>query len=452
MYRAFKSRKGMQMFRRVSAILFALLLLIGLLSGASASWISRSSDLPTSGTYFGVTFGDVNNDGDLDVIAASDGNGIRVFLGDGTGNWSAVASHPAEDGGYGGVAVGDYDGDGNLDIFAGSPGNGDSSPKGLHAFKGDGSGGFTEITASSNLPTSGYWRGVAVGDVNSDGHLDLAATSGYGSSNGIHVYTGDGTGTFTDESSGLPGNQDRDSSVELVDFDNDGDLDLAAGGAAGVSVFLGNGGGGSMSWTESSSGLPDGRYTGVCAADVDGDGSLDLVLSSYEAGSGDGVRVYKNEDNAASWTSISSGLPDDGDYIDVSCGDFNLDGDMDILAAGSYSDTYGISVYYGNGAGSWNENSENLPSGNQYIGTDVADMNGDGRPDILLGMNRNDGIQVWSNVPGSAPPDGNGDPNGPADSDDSSEDGNPWLVIIIVLIVVVIIIVAIFGKRSAKSR
>jgi hypothetical protein len=444
------------MIRLISAILFVFLLFIGLFSGASGSWLNSSSGLPTSGTFFGVTFDDVNNDGDLDVIAASDGNGVRVFLGDGAGNWSAVTFHPAENGGYGDVAVGDYDGDGNLDIFAGSPGNGHSSPKGLHVFKGDGTGGFTEITASSNLPTSGYWRGVAVGDVNSDGHLDLAATSGYGSSNGIHVYTGDGAGAFADESSGLPGNQDRDSNVELVDFDGDGDLDLAAGGAAGVSVFLGNGGsGGSMSWIESSSGLPDGRYTGVCAADVDGDGSPDLVLSSYEAGSGDGVRVYKNENNAVSWTSISSGLPDDGDYIDVSCGDFNVDGDMDILAAGSYSDTYGINVYYGNGAGSWNENSENLPSGNQHIGTDVADMNGDGRPDILLGMNRNDGIQVWSFIQGSAPPpppDGNGDPNGPDDSDDSTEDGNPWLLIIIVLVVMVIIVFVILGKRSAKPQ
>ncbi len=446
----------MQMFRRISAILFAMMLLIGLFSGASGSWINKSSGLPTSGTYFGVTFGDVNNDSHLDVIAASDGNGVRVFLGDGAGNWSAGASHPAEDGGYGGVAVGDYDGDGNLDIFAGSPVNGHSSPKGLHVFKGDGSGGFTEVTSTSNLPMDGYWRGVGVGDVNSDGHLDLAATSGYGSSNGIHVYTGDGTGTFTDDSSGLPGNQDRDSAVELEDFDNDGDLDLAVGGAAGVSVYLGNGGsGGSMSWTESSSGLPDGRFTGVCAADVDNDGSLDLALSSYEAGSGDGVRVYRSVNNGASWTSISSGLPTDGDYIDVSCGDFNLDGDMDILAAGSYSDTYGIHVYFGNGAGSWNENSENLPKGDQYIGTDVADMDGDGRPDILLGMNRNDGIEVWSFSPGSAPPpNGNGDTNGPGpdDSDDSTEEQNPWLVIIILVIIAVIIVFVLLGKRSAKPQ
>lgn len=440
------------MTRRISVILFALLLMIGLFSGASGSWRKDSSGLPTSGTYFGVAFGDINNDGELDVVAASDGNGVRVFLGDGMGNWTAVANHPAEDGGYGDVAVGDYDGDGNLDIFAGSPGNGDSSPKGLHIFKGDGSGGFTEVTAFTGLPTNGYWRGVAVGDVNSDGHLDLAATSGYGSSYGIHMYTGDGAGTFTDDSAGLPGNQDRDSDVELVDFDGDGELDLAAGGAAGVSVFLGNGGaGGSMSWTESSSTLPDGRYAGVCAADVDNDGDLDLVLSAYNAGSGEGVRVYRNDNNAASWTSMSSGLPTEGDYIDVLCGDFNLDGNLDILAAGSYSDTYGIHIYYGNGAGSWSENSENLPSGDQYIGTDISDMNGDGRPDIVLGLNRGDGIQVWSNIPGSAPPSPPGD-NDPEDTDGSSENVNPWLLIIIVLIVVVIIVVALVGKRSARSQ
>jgi hypothetical protein len=179
---------------------------------------------------------------------------------------------------------------------------------------------------------------------------------------------------------------------------------------------------------------------------------MDLVLSSYDAGSGDGVRAYRNVDNAASWTSISSGLPTDGDFIDVSCGDFNLDGNMDILAAGSYSDTYGIHVYQGNGGSSWSKNSQNLPSGDQYVGTDVADMNSDGRPDILLGMNRGDGIQVWSNVPGSSPPpDGNGDPNGgdPEDSEESSDDENPWPLIIIVMIVIVVIVFIILGKRSS---
>ena len=232
------------MRKKISKLLvFGVILLLILTSGYQlipcvksdySSWAEVSSGLPTSGTYFGVTFGDVDNDGHLDIVAASDGNGLRVFLGDGTGSWTAVTSHPAESGGFGDVTVGDYDDDGNLDIFAGSPGNSASSPTGLHVYKGDGGGGFTEVTSSSGLPTSGKWRGVAVADVNNDGNLDLAATNGYGTSEGLHVYTGDGAGTFTDDSSGLPTSESRESSVVLVDFNKDGNLDVAAGGSAGV--------------------------------------------------------------------------------------------------------------------------------------------------------------------------------------------------------------------------
>lgn len=368
-------------------------------------WASSSNGLPTSGTYFGVAFGDLDNDGHLDIVAASDGNGLRVFLGDSAGNWAPVASHPATDGGYGDVAIGDYDKDGNMDIFAGSPGNSASSPTGLHVFKGDGAGGFTKIT-STTLPTTGKWRGVAVGDVNNDGNLDLAATSGYGSSDGIHVYTGDGTGTFTDDSSGLPTGQSRESSVVLEDFNNDDNLDVAAGGSAGVSVYLGNGGsGGSMSWTDSSTGLPSSsyRYTGVKGADVDNDGSIDLVLSSYNAGSGTGMRAYRNVNNAASWTSISTGLPESGDYIELSAGDFDGDGNMDLVAGGVVS-AHGIKVFHGDGAGSWTESPSDLPTTGDYVGNKVGDFNEDGNLDILFGRYGGGGLEVWENLGGDPSP------------------------------------------------
>ncbi|UCE73576.1 MAG: VCBS repeat-containing protein [Methanomassiliicoccales archaeon] len=372
--------------------------------GNESSWRDASGDLPKSGTYFGVTFQDINNDGHLDVIAASDGNGLRVFLGDGAGNWAPVASHPATSGGFGGVACGDYDADGNLDIFAGSPGNSASTPTGLHVFKGDGSGGFTEVTSSTSLPTSDYWRGVAVGDVNNDGNLDLAATSGYQSTEGINVFTGDGTGVFTDNSAGIPHDQDRDSGVVLVDFDGDGDLDLAAGGSAGVSVFLGNvGTGGTMSWIESSTGLPSQRFTGINATDIDNDGQMDLVISSYGAGSGKGIRAFRNVNHATSWTSVSGNLPTSGDYLDISADDFDGDGNTDIATGGGYGTT-GIHVYHGDGAGSWTENSGDFPADNEYVGNHVGDMNGDGKLDLLFGRYKGGGLEVWQNSPGQVAP------------------------------------------------
>ncbi len=401
--------------RRIALIVVIVLLSSSLLAAlgptvaedrAAGDWTMDSSGLPTSGTYFGVAFGDVNNDGKLDVVGASDGDGLRVFIGDGAGHWSAVSSHPETDGGFGDVVLGDYDDDGDMDIFAGSPGNSDGSPKGLHVYRGDGKGGFSDVTASSGLPTSGNWRGVAVDDVDGDGHLDLAATNGYGTSEGIHVYLGDGDGGFEDQSTGLPNNQDRDSSVVLADFDNDDDLDLAAGGAAGVDVYLVTKGPlGNLAWAQSSVGLPDQRYSGVSGADWNKDGLTDLVISAYAAGGGVGVYAYKNTRNGATWSSSSSGLPDDGDYIENAVSDMDGDGNPDIVTAGSYGGEYGIHVYYGDGTGAWQESSPGFSDNVQYVGVDVGDYNGDGTLDIVAGKrSRGGGIEVWKNPSAVAPP------------------------------------------------
>ncbi len=401
--------------RLASSISLAILLVMGGLlvtpgaasaeDRAAGDWVQASSGLPTSGTYFGVAFGDVNNDGRLDVVGASDGEGLRVFLGDGAGQWTAVSTHPATDGGFGDVVLGDYDDDGNMDLVAGSPGNGDGNPRGIHLWKGDGSGGFTERTSGSGLPTDGYWRGVSVGDVDGDGHLDIAGSNGYGTSEGIHVYLGDGTGKFEDQSTGLPGNQDRDSNVVLADFDNDGDLDVAAGGGAGADVYLvSKGPQGNLVWVQSSVGLTDNRMSGVTAADWNRDGDLDLVLSAYNAGGGVGVYAYENTRNAAVWSSSSSGLPDDGDYIENVVGDLDGDGNPDIVTAGSYGGEYGIHVYYGNGEGSWAESSPGFSTNVQYVGVDVGDYDGDGTLDVVAGKRtRGGGIEVWKNPSSNVP-------------------------------------------------
>lgn len=291
-----------------------------------ASWVKTSNGLPTSGEFWGVKFVDVNKDNKLDVVGADTSAGnIVVYLGDGTGNWTAVSQQPPPGGGSD-IAAGDFDKDGNVDLVAGAGG-----VAGVHLYKGDGAGKFTEMTSGSGLPTTSNWRGFAVGDVNKDGNPDIAATNGWTTTLGVHVYTGDGKGKFKDNSTGLPNNIESGSGTVLVDFSKDGNLDVTSGWT-GSRVYLGNGGGGgSMSWTQSSSGLPTGgSYTGVDATDYNKDGSIDLLISSY---SSNGLRAFRNNNNGASWTSQSTGLPNSGGYMDLAAADFNNDGTRTSYAA-----------------------------------------------------------------------------------------------------------------------
>jgi hypothetical protein len=384
----------------------------------SVIFSEAGNGLPDSIECISVKLADLNNDGNLDLVTTSDGDGIWVYLGNGGSNWT-MSARLGENGGFNCVDSGDFDKDGKTDLVACSPGGYSTSPKGLHFFKGDGAGGFSNIP-NTGLPDTGFFCAVCAFDMNRDGNLDIIATNGYLTETGVKVYVGDGTGKFMENSAGLPGDEDRDSRIAISDFNKDGSPDIAVGGMAGMDIFLGNGGsGGGLNWSRSSSGLPDVppesviRFTGIASNDIDRDGLDDLVLASYGAlafGKGQGLRAYRNVNNAASWENYSRGLPEWGDFLDVATADFNLDGYPDIVAGG-YSENpkdgiRGIQVYLGSEEGIWLRYEKGLPNSSSYIGVDTGDVNGDGRPDIAIARyfktsagDGKGGIEVWLNTP-----------------------------------------------------
>jgi len=145
---------------------------------------SASIGLPSpiiGGLYRGLAVGDVNEDGLLDLVAANDVNGPELYLQQPDGSWKQTGDlMPSLENGALGVALGDFNNDGHLDLLvAGRKSKQLGNNNGLYLLQGDGKGGFKELEAT-NLPSQGLsvaW-GVAVGDVNEDGLLDLAATTG----------------------------------------------------------------------------------------------------------------------------------------------------------------------------------------------------------------------------------------------------------------------------------
>ena len=130
----------------------------------------------------------------------------------------------------GGVGLLDFDGDGWLDVYAvqGGPFPPDetSGGSGDRLFRNRGNGTFEDVSTSSKIASlaNGYGHGVAVGDIDNDGHPDLFVTRW----RAYLLLRNKGDGSFEDitRQAGLAGDRDWPTSAAFADLDNDGDLDL----------------------------------------------------------------------------------------------------------------------------------------------------------------------------------------------------------------------------------
>ncbi len=234
-------------------------------------------DLMVPGTWGqAASWGDYDNDGDLDIAMVgwreSLGKDAWLFLNNGGVGFSEGA-FAVEGVSSGGIASGDCDNDGDLDLaVAGSALSGVTA--GVYTNE---DGSFTDAGSSLTAVTS---SSVAWGDYDNDGDLDLAVIGNSTGPTGLGViatiYENDGSGGYTDIGAGLLGA--LDGSVSWGDYDNDGDLDLLVGGQTDV---YRNDGGGTFTRLAIDFLGPGGPGGGTQAAwgDYDGDGDLDIATS-----------------------------------------------------------------------------------------------------------------------------------------------------------------------------
>lgn len=176
---------------------------------------------------------DADDDGDLDIFY-NYGVG-RLFLSDGDGTFTktgggiAVANGDSEPVGS---SWGDYDNDGDMDLFV--PRNASGNPG--YLWRNNGRGTFTNVTAAAGIDDTSGHRGCCWGDYDNDGDLDLYICTG-ASTNILYRNNGDSTFTAVDEDVEASGNS---QDAVFVDYDNDGDLDLAVTRQGGTNVLLEN--------------------------------------------------------------------------------------------------------------------------------------------------------------------------------------------------------------------
>jgi hypothetical protein len=239
-------------------------------------------------------WGDFDNDGDRDLLLTGDAGPApltRLYRNDGQDRFFALNNGglPAVQGGA--VAWGDFDADGKLDVLLAG---GVVATWTAGAYRNVGNG-FFELA----FPFSGATRGaVAWGDYDGNGTLD-ALVAGYGNAQyRLNIYRNNGDRTFTELSTGLQGI--AFGTAKWADFDNDGDLDIFAGGAIEnanarwITHVYRNDGNDSFSILPTA--LPQTYNTSADWGDYDRDGDLDILLSGQIGpGPQSVVRVFRNE-------------------------------------------------------------------------------------------------------------------------------------------------------------
>ncbi len=368
---------------------------------------------PIEGTPLGLSFVDVVKEAGLAVKTIYGGEGKNKYLLETTGC---------------GLAFYDYDQDGWLDVFLVNGWRLEGFPAGqeprCHLFKNNRDGTFTDVTKGSGLEhRTGWGQACCVGDYDNDGYDDLFVT--YYGQNALYRNHGDGTFTDVTKEAGLiqPGEKIRwNTGCTFVDYDKDGNLDLFVanyvdfdlktapppeagpctykgmlvacgppGLRGGKNILYHNNGKGTFTDVSEKAGIwnTPGTYgLSVAASDLDNDGWPDI----YVANDSSTATLYQNQkDGTFKDIAIESGAalspegkPQAG--MGVSIGDYNRDGNLDVVKTNFAGDT--DSLYTNLGDATFEDRT--YPSGlgvnTRLLGWGVGffDMDNDGWLDILM--------------------------------------------------------------------
>ena len=311
-----------------------------------------------------VATADMNGDGKTDLVTEDYAGAVTVLLGNGDGTFAVKQTIPESiDTSAFGVTIADFNNDGHPDVAL------ITGTETITLLSGSSDG---TLTPAGSVNGAMKLHSVIAADVTGDGNMDLVASDLYG---GVEVFLGDGKGDFSAPIVTRPTNTGS-TRVVAGHFVNGGPLDLALTNytAGTVSILIGNGDG-TFKVAGNYSGIT--AVTSIVTADFNNDGNADLAVGSLI-----GVTELLGNGNGTFKAPIGLGITSNVDYLATA--DLDGDGNADLIASAQnygYGGQIVIALGYGNGSF---QSPQTMSAGNYPQVAVVADLEGDGHPDLLV--------------------------------------------------------------------